>query len=78
MISLNYHGVDIKNYSVVMSFTFNHCQAIIGDIMEAGWSVKKPRENESISEQDLRNLFDKVDKNKDSRLNRMVFLEVNN
>lgn len=78
MISLNYHGVDIKNYSVVMSFTFNHCQAIIGDIMEAGWSVKKPRENESISEQDLRNLFDKVDKNKDSRLNRMVLLEVNN
>ena len=78
MISLNYHGVDIKNYSVLMSFTFNHCQAIIGDIMEAGWSVKKPRENESISEQDLRNLFDKVDKNKDSRLNRMVLLEVNN
>ena len=78
MISLNYHGVDIKNYSAVMSFTFNHCQAIIGDIMEAGWSVKKPRENESISEQDLRNLFDKVDKNKDSRLNRMVLLEVNN
>ena len=61
-----------------MSFTFNHCQAIIGDIMEAGWSVKKPRENESISEQDLRNLFDKVDKNKDSRLNRMVLLEINN
>ena len=78
MISLNYHDQELFCSRYLMSFTFNCCQAIIGDIMEAGWSVKKPRENESISEQDLRNLFDKVDKNKDSRLNRMVLLEVNN
>ena len=46
--------------------------AIIGDIMEAGWSIKRPRENEAISDQDLKNVFDKVDRNKDLRVNRMV------
>ena len=68
----------MESISILILILIHYCQAIIGDIMEAGWSVKKPRENESISEQDLRNLFDKVDKNKDSRLNRMVLLEVNN
>ena len=48
------------------------CQAIIGDLMEAGWSVKRPRENEAISDQDLKNVFDKVDMNRDLRVNRMV------
>ena len=46
--------------------------AIIGDIMEAGWSIKRPRENEAISDQDLKNVFDKVDRNKDLKVNRMV------
>ena len=40
--------------------------------MEAGWSVKRPRENEAISDQDLKNVFDKVDMNRDLRVNRMV------
>ena len=48
------------------------CQAIIGELMEAGWSVKRPRENEAISDQDLKNVFDKVDMNRDLRVNRMV------
>ena len=45
---------------------------IIGDIQEAGWSVKRPRENETISDQDLRHVFCKVDRDKDERLNRRV------
>ena len=52
------------------------CQAIIGDLMEAGWSVKRPRENEAISDQDLKNVFDKVDMNRDLRVNRMVIGEM--
>ena len=52
------------------------CQAIIGDLMEAGWSVKRPRENEAISDQDLKNVFDKVDMNRDLRVNRMVGGEI--
>ena len=47
-------------------------KAIIGDIQEAGWSVKIPRENEAISDQDLKNVFDKVDRNRDRLVNRMV------
>ena len=45
---------------------------IIGDIQEAGWSVKRPRENEAISDQDLRHVFDKVDTDRDKQLNRRV------
>ena len=47
-------------------------QAIIEDLQEAGWSMKKPRENEKISDLDLRHIFDKVDLNQDSYVNRMV------
>ena len=54
----------------------DQCQAIIGDLMEAGWSVKRPRENEAISDQDLKNVFDKVDMNRDLRVNRMVETEI--
>lgn len=43
--------------------------------MEAGWSVKRPRENEAISDQDLKNVFDKVDMNRDLRVNRIVETE---
>ena len=50
-------------------------QAIIGDIQEAGWSVKVPRENEQISDQDLKNIFDKVDRNRDLLVNRMVTVD---
>ena len=35
-------------------------KAIIEDLQEAGWSMKKPRENEKISDLDLRHIFDKV------------------
>lgn len=45
---------------------------IIEDLQEAGWSMKKPRENEKISDLDLRHIFDKVDLNQDSYVNRMV------
>ena len=45
---------------------------IISDIQEAGWSVKRTHENESISDQDLQHVFDKVDRNKDLYVNRMV------
>eukprot|EP00090_Calanus_glacialis_P030812 TRINITY_DN50104_c0_g1_i1.p1 TRINITY_DN50104_c0_g1~~TRINITY_DN50104_c0_g1_i1.p1 ORF type:complete len:196 (-),score=57.81 TRINITY_DN50104_c0_g1_i1:42-629(-) len=45
---------------------------IIEDIQEAGWSVKKSRENEKISDLDLRHIFDKVDRNHDQQVNRMV------
>ena len=31
--------------------------------------MKKPQENMSISDQDLRHVFDKVDRDKDNRLN---------
>ena len=51
-------------------------KAIIEDLQEAGWSMKKPRENEKISDLDLRHIFDKVDLNQDSYVNRMV-MEVN-
>ena len=34
--------------------------------------MKRPRENESISDQDLRHVFDKVDINRDERVNRRV------
>ena len=34
--------------------------------------MKKPRENEKISDLDLRHIFDKVDLNQDSYVNRMV------
>ena len=51
---------------------FGLFKIIIGDIQEAGWSVKKPQENMSISDQDLRHVFDKVDRDKDNRLNRSV------
>lgn len=34
--------------------------------------MKKPRENERISDLDLRHIFDKVDLNQDSYVNRMV------
>ena len=47
-------------------------KAIIEDLQEAGWSMKKPRENEKISDLDLRHIFDKVDLNQDSYVNRMV------
>ena len=36
--------------------------------------MKKPRENEKISDLDLRHIFDKVDLNQDSYVNRMVIL----
>ena len=49
-----------------MKLIIQNMQAIIGDIQEAGWSVKVPRENEQISDQDLKNVFDKVDPNRDS------------
>ena len=45
---------------------------IIEDLQEAGWSMKKPRENEVISDLDLRHIFEKVDLNQDSYVNRMV------
>ena len=47
-------------------------QAIIEDIQEAGWSIKKARENERISDLDLRHIFEKVDINQDCYVNRMV------
>ena len=50
-------------------------KAIIEDLQEAGWSMKKPRENERISDLDLRHIFDKVDLNQDSYVNRMVSKE---
>ena len=34
--------------------------------------MKKPRENEVISDLDLRHIFEKVDLNQDSYVNRMV------
>jgi hypothetical protein len=58
--------------------------AIIADIMEAGWAVKRVRENERISDQvclslispspgqDLLHVFEKVDRNRDNFVNRMV------
>ena len=45
---------------------------IIEDIQEAGWSVKKIRENEKISDLDLRHMFDKVDRDHDGQVTRMV------
>ena len=60
---------------------------VIADIQDAGWTVKVVRENEMISDQvgaknistksnvyaqDLRHVFDKVDRNKDEFVNRMV------
>ena len=42
------------------------------DLQEAGWAMKKARENERISDLDLRHIFDKVDLNQDSYVNRMV------
>ena len=50
---------------------FGEFLAIIGDIQEAGWSVKRTRENEMISDQDLLHVFSKVDRNQDLRVNRM-------
>ena len=47
-------------------------QDIIEDIQEAGWTVKKARENDRISDRDLRHIFDKVDVNRDTYVNRMV------
>jgi len=44
---------------------------VIADIKDAGWAVKVVRENEMISDQDLRHVFDKVDRNKDEYVNRM-------
>jgi len=44
---------------------------IIADIQGAGWAVKVVRENEMISDQDLKHVFDKVDRNKDEYVNRM-------
>ena len=47
-------------------------QAIIEDLQEAGFSIKKTRENERISDLDLRHIFEKVDINQDQYVNRMV------
>ena len=58
-----------------MKLIIQNMQAIIGDIQEAGWSVKVPRENEQISDQDLKNIFDKVDQNRDLLVNRMVTVD---
>ena len=51
-----------------------NAQYIIEDIQEAGWSVKKTRENERISDLDLRHIFDKVDLNRDNYVNREVII----
>ena len=58
-----------------MKWKIQNMQAIIGDIQEAGWSVNVPRENEQISDQDLKNIFDKVDRNRDLLVNRMVIVD---
>ena len=50
---------------------WNVHQAIIEDLQGAGWAMKKPRENEKISDLDLRHIFDKVDLNQDCYVNRM-------
>ena len=69
--------VELEEFLVSDNTTEKHeCiqlfQSIIGDIQEAGWSRKMPRENEAISDQDLRYVFDKVDLDRDNKLNRLV------
>ena len=51
---------------------------IVEDLRGAGYSIKKTRENERISDLDLRHIFEKVDVNQDNYVNRMVgiFVEI--
>ena len=62
LVKLNYQALYVQIFC---------CKAIIGDIEEAGWCVKRTRENELISDQDLLHVFSKVDRNQDMRVNRM-------
>merc|ERR1711879_276653 len=50
---------------------FEEFLAIIEDLQGAGWSIKRVRENEKISDLDLRHIFEKVDVNQDQYVNRM-------
>ena len=53
-------------------FPFPIIKEIVEDLQGAGYSIKKTRENERISDLDLRHIFEKVDVNQDNYVNRMV------
>ena len=51
---------------------FQYFQYIIGDLRDAGWSVRRVRENDSISDNDLYHVFKKVDIDNNQEITTMV------
>ena len=47
-------------------------QYIIGDLRDAGWSKRRVRENDSISDNDLYHVFKKVDIDNNQEITTMV------
>ena len=51
---------------------FGEFVLIIEDIVEAGWSVRKPSQNEKISNMDILHVFQKVDRDNNNLIDRQV------
>ena len=51
---------------------FGEFVLIIEDIVEAGWSVRKPSQNERISNMDILHVFQKVDRDNNNLIDRQV------
>ena len=66
--------IQFSNWNKSFNYRTFSNQAIIEDLQGAGWSIKRARENERISDLDLRHIFEKVDVNQDHYVNRMVGL----